>query len=97
VLLDYYWRFIALGLRKHIENDSFCSFSQWCLDGFKGCLVYRCIMKRCRSSSNMDAARLLLEKLLPLDFENFLKMSVSVHFLSNGLMDSNHIWYTDVS
>jgi hypothetical protein len=30
------------------------------LDRFNGCLVYRCIMKRCRSSSNMDAARLLL-------------------------------------
>jgi hypothetical protein len=28
-------------------------------------LVYRCIMKRCRSSSNMGVVRLLLEKLLP--------------------------------
>jgi hypothetical protein len=45
----------------------------------------------------MDAAQLLLEKLLPLDLENFLKMTVSVHFLSDGLMDSNDIWYTDVS
>jgi hypothetical protein len=42
-------------------------------------------------------ARLLLEKLLPLDLENFLKITVSVHFLNNGLMDSNYIWYTDVS
>jgi hypothetical protein len=39
----------------------------------------------------------LLEKLSPLDSENFLKMKVSVHFLSDGLMDSNYIWYTDVS
>jgi hypothetical protein len=51
---------IALGLKKLFENDSFCSFSQWWLDGFKGCLIYRCIMKRCRSSLNMDVARLLL-------------------------------------
>jgi hypothetical protein len=34
-----------------------------------------------------------LEKLLPLDLENFLKMTVSVHFLS----DSNYIWYTNAS
>jgi hypothetical protein len=45
----------------------------------------------------MDGARLLLEKSLPLDLENFLKMIVFVHFLSDGLMDSNYIWYTDVS
>jgi hypothetical protein len=38
-----------------------------------------------------------LEKLFPLDLENFLKMTVSVHFLSDALMDSNYIWYTDVS
>jgi hypothetical protein len=38
-----------------------------------------------------------LEKLLPLDFENFLKTTVSVHFLSDGLMDSNYIRYTDES
>jgi hypothetical protein len=55
------------------------------------------IMKRCRSSSNMDVAWLLLEKLLSLNLGNFLKMTVSVHFLSDGLMDSNYIWYTDVS
>jgi hypothetical protein len=54
-------------------------------------------MKNCRSSSNMDVTRLLLEKLLPLDLENFLKMTVSVHFLSDGLMDSNYIWYIDIS
>jgi hypothetical protein len=30
-----------------------------------------------------------MEKLLPLDLENFLKMTVSVYFLSDGLMDSN--------
>jgi hypothetical protein len=38
-----------------------------------------------------------LEKLLPLDLENLLKMTVSVHFLSDSWMDSNDIWYTDVS
>jgi hypothetical protein len=32
----------------------------------------------------MDVARLLLEKLLPLDLENFLKMTVSVHFVIDG-------------
>jgi hypothetical protein len=40
----------------------------------------------------MDVARLLLEKLLPLDLENFLKITVSVHFVIDGLMDSNYIW-----
>jgi hypothetical protein len=35
----------------------------------------------------MDAALLLLEKLLPLDLENLLKMTVSAHFLIDGLMD----------
>ena len=53
-------------------------------------------MKKCRSSSNMGAAQLLLEKLLPLDLENLLKMTVSVHFLSDGWMDSNDVWYTEV-
>jgi hypothetical protein len=24
------------------------------------------------------------------------KLTVSVHFLSDGLMDSNYIWYTDI-
>jgi hypothetical protein len=44
-------------------------------------------------------AQLLMEKFLPLNSENFLKTTVSVHFLSDGLMDSNYtcIWYTDVS
>jgi hypothetical protein len=54
-------------------------------------------MKRCRSSLNMGAARLLLEKLLLFDLENFLKMRVSVHFLSDGWMDSKDVWYIDVS
>jgi hypothetical protein len=34
---------------------------------------------------------------LPLDLKNFLKMAVSVDFVSDGLMDSNYVWYTDVS
>jgi hypothetical protein len=55
-------------------------------------------MKRCRSSSNIGAPQLLLlEKLLPFGLENLLKMTVSVHFLSDGFVDSNYIWYTDVS
>jgi hypothetical protein len=45
----------------------------------------------------VGAARLLFEKFLPLDLENFLKMTVSVHLLRDGLMDLNYIWYTDVS
>jgi hypothetical protein len=45
----------------------------------------------------MGAARLLLEKLFPLDLENFLKMTASVHFLSDGWMDSKDVWYTVVS
>jgi hypothetical protein len=32
-----------------------------------------------------------LEKLVHLDLENFLKMTVSVHFLCDGLMDSNYM------
>jgi hypothetical protein len=44
----------------------------------------------------MDAVRSLLEKSLPLDLENFLKMIVSVNFLGDGLMDSNYIWYTEM-
>jgi hypothetical protein len=40
--------------------------------------------------------QLLLKELLPLDFENFLKMTVSVHFLSDGLMNSNYIRYTEM-
>jgi hypothetical protein len=38
----------------------------------------------------------LLEKVLPLDLKNLLKMTVSVHFLSDGWMDSNDVWYTEV-
>jgi hypothetical protein len=38
-----------------------------------------------------------LENLLPLDLKNFLKMIVSVHYLSDALMDWNDIWCTDVS
>jgi hypothetical protein len=38
-----------------------------------------------------------LERLLPLDLENLLKMTLSVHFLSDGWMDSKDVWYTDVS
>jgi hypothetical protein len=45
----------------------------------------------------MGAARLLLEKLLPLSLENLLRMTVYVHFLSDGWMDSKDVWYTDVS
>jgi hypothetical protein len=41
---------------------SFRSFSHWWFDGFKWYLVYRCIMKGCRLSSNMGAVWLLLEE-----------------------------------
>jgi hypothetical protein len=43
----------------------------------------------------MGAAQLSLEKLLPLDLENFLKMILSVHFLGDGWMDSKDVWHTD--
>jgi hypothetical protein len=59
---------IAPGLRKLLENEFPFIFSlmvRWIQIIFG----IRCIM-RCRSSSNMGAARLLLEKLLPLDLEN---------------------------
>ena len=82
---------------ENFLSMSFRSFSHWWFDGFKWYLVYRCIMKRYRSSSNMGAAQLFLEKLLPLDLENFLKITVSVHFVIDGLMDSKYIWYTGVS
>jgi hypothetical protein len=49
----------------------------------------------CGSSSIVGAARLLVERSLPLDLETY--MTVSVHFLSDGQIDSNDIWYTDVS
>jgi hypothetical protein len=45
----------------------------------------------------MGMTQLLFKELLPLELEDFLKMTVSVLFLSDGLMDSNYIWYTDVS
>jgi hypothetical protein len=46
----------------------------------------------------MGVTQLLLKELLPLkDLENILKMTVSVHFFGDGLMDSNYIWYANVS
>jgi hypothetical protein len=33
---------------------------------------------------------------LPLDLENFLKVTVSVHFVIDGLMDSNYIWKKNI-
>jgi hypothetical protein len=51
---------IALGLWKLHENQSLF-ISQWLFNGFKLYLLYRCIMKGCRLSSNMGAVRLLLE------------------------------------
>jgi hypothetical protein len=74
---------IALGLRKLLENEFLFIFSlmvRWTQMIFG----IQMIMKRCRSNSNMRAARLLLEKLLPLDLKNVLKMTVSVHLLSDG-------------
>jgi hypothetical protein len=44
----------------------------------------------------MGAALSLLEKLLPLDLENFLKMTVSIHFLSDSWMDSKDVWYEEM-
>jgi hypothetical protein len=80
---------IVLGRRKLLENEFPFIFSvmvRW----IQMILVYRCIMKRCRSSSNIGATQLLLKELLPLDLANFLKMIVSVHLFSDGLMESNY-------
>jgi hypothetical protein len=48
------------------------------LDGFKGCLVYRCIMKGCRLSSNMGAVQLLLEEVAFSYIFNFLKTAETI-------------------
>jgi hypothetical protein len=40
---------------------------------------------------------IIIGEVIALGLRNVLKMTVSVHFLSDGLMDSNYIWYTDVS
>jgi hypothetical protein len=65
---------IALGLRKLHENESFCTctFSKSWFDKFKLYLVYGCIMKGCRLSSNMGAVRLLLEEVAFSYIFNFL-------------------------
>jgi hypothetical protein len=36
---------------------------------------------------------IIIGEVTVLNLENFLKMTVSVHFLCDGLMDSNYIWY----
>jgi hypothetical protein len=66
---------VRFSVRHTHDNDSFHSFSKWSVDGFKWYLVHRCIMKRCRSSSNMGATQVLLNELLSLDLENVSKMS----------------------
>jgi hypothetical protein len=40
---------------------------------------------------------IVIGEVIALGLRNVLKMTVSVHFLSDGLMDSGYIWYTDVS
>jgi hypothetical protein len=37
---------------------------------------------------------IIIGKVIALDLEN---VTVSVHFLSDGRMDSKDVWYTDVS
>jgi hypothetical protein len=48
-------------------------------------------MKRYRSTLNKGATQSLLKELLTLDLENFLKMTVSVHFLIDSWMDSKDV------
>ena len=45
----------------------------------------------------MGVVRQFLTELLPLDLVKFLKIPVSVQYLSKGLMNPNDILYTDVS
>jgi hypothetical protein len=40
---------------------------------------------------------IIIGEVIALGLKKILEMTVSVHFLSDGLMDSNYIWYTDVS
>jgi hypothetical protein len=40
---------------------------------------------------------IIIGEVIALELENLLKMTVSVHFISDGLMYSNYVWYTDVS
>ena len=40
---------------------------------------------------------IIIGEVIALGLENFLKMTVSVHFVIDGLMNSNYIWYTGVS
>jgi hypothetical protein len=78
---------IALGLRNLLENEFPFIFSlivRW-IEIIFSITMYH---EEMQVNLNMGAARLLLEKLLPLDSENFLKITVSVHFLSDGWMNS---------
>jgi hypothetical protein len=40
---------------------------------------------------------IIIGEFIALGLENLLKMTVSVHFLCDGWMDSKDVWYTDVS
>jgi hypothetical protein len=40
---------------------------------------------------------IIIGEIIVIGLENFLKMTVSVHFLSDGWMDSKDVWYADVS
>jgi hypothetical protein len=71
---------IALGLTKLLENAFPFIFSlmvRW-IQMMVGIQMYH---EEMLVKFDMGAARLLLKELLPLDLENFLKITVSVHFL----------------
>jgi hypothetical protein len=87
---------IALGLRKLIENEFPFTFS----------LMVRWIQRMFGIQMNLEEMQVKFEygcgliiigEVIALGLRKVLEMTDSVHFLSVGLMDSNDIWYTDVS
>jgi hypothetical protein len=51
----------------------------------------------CRSSSYLVMLRWFLAELCPFHFENNMKFSVFVHYLSNSVTHSIKIWHMDMS
>jgi hypothetical protein len=43
------------------------------------------------------AGPIIIGEVIALGLRKLLEMTIAIHFLSDGLMDSNDIWYTAVS
>jgi hypothetical protein len=85
---------IALGLRKLLENEFPFIFSLmvgW-IQMIFGIKMYH---EEMQVKFEYGSCPIIIGEGIAL--ENLLKMTVSVYFLSAGLLDSNYIWYTDVS